>query len=761
MIHCALIVASLNSLADSLPPELIAALVKHNVWARAQGLAYARQKRDLGSRATALVYLAPHLPEADQCLVLQEAMATARALRDGQQRAWTLYRLASHLPGPLKARVLQEALAEPRKTRALWEVVGEPRIEDEQRRALELFELTYQLPGPERDNALQNELTKVKRIENKRDRAKALESLAPYLPESLLREALAMVQTIDQDYRDEALVSLAPRLAELGCPKEALVVARGIESERGRAKALEGMAPYLPEPLLREALAIVQAIHGQDYRDDALVSLAPRLADLGRPEEALVVARGIRNEKRQAKALASLASYLSKPEQGLVLQEALAAVGVIRDQDDCAETLAGLAPYLSELLLREALAAAHSIRDNRARAMALASLVLYLPEPLVERTLQEALAATRMIHGLDDQVEVLTTLVTNPSEPDYTRLLDEISQKALNISKTYLSGLYALCKLIPCFPVDSQQKIAEMAWHNLHGLEITFADFVEAQTRLAIYLPLEILHKLVNDAILTLPIPGVVRYCMIPMIMSAATRLPGAEQGLVLQRVLVAVRDTQNKDDRAVALARLVPYLPDPLHGEAVWEALMAVRTIEREENRAEALTRLAPYLPDSLRGEAMQEALAAAQEIEREENRAEALTRLAPYLPDPLLGEALQEALAAAREIGYEWVQVDALTGLAPHLPKPLLGEALAVARGIGNGKHRARALIGLAPHLAALDCARLYPIWRETLPVLAARTRKDLLSDLHALSPVIAALGGPEAIVETFHAIQDVGRW
>jgi len=32
---------------------------------------------------------------------------------------------------------------------------------------------------------------------------------------------------------------------------------------------------------------------------------------------------------------------------------------------------------------------------------------------------------------------------------------------------------------------------------------------------------------------------------------------------------------------------------------------------------------------------------------------------------------------------------------------------------------------------------------------------------ADLPALAPVIAALGGAEAVAETCRAIQDVGRW
>ncbi|RME77121.1 MAG: hypothetical protein D6784_04300 [Chloroflexi bacterium] len=72
-----------------------------------------------------------------------------------------------------------------------------------------------------------------------------------------------------------------------------------------------------------------------------------------------------------------------------------------------------------------------------------------------------------------------------------------------------------------------------------------------------------------------------------------------------------------------------------------------------------------------------------------------------------------------------------------------------------------RARALAGLAPRLARLERPTLYPLWADTLPVLAGRIREDLLADIRALEPVIAALGGAEAVAETCRAIQDVGRW
>jgi hypothetical protein len=78
-----------------------------------------------------------------------------------------------------------------------------------------------------------------------------------------------------------------------------------------------------------------------------------------------------------------------------------------------------------------------------------------------------------------------------------------------------------------------------------------------------------------------------------------------------------------------------------------------------------------------------------------------------------------------------------------------------------ISDKNERAKVLTKLAPHLAELPHKELYPLWQETMSALAGRTRPELLSDLHTLAPVIAALGWPEAVAETFRAIQDVGRW
>lgn len=189
----------------------------------------------------------------------------------------------------------------------------------------------------------------------------------------------------------------------------------------------------------------------------------------------------------------------------------------------------------------------------------------------------------------------------------------------------------------------------------------------------------------------------------------------------------------QNEYARAEALIGLGPYLSESL----LSEALAATRMIEKESVRAQALRGLALHLPDTLRTIALQEALTAIQAIQNEDSRANTLLGLAPHLPESLLAE------------------------LASYLPEALLPEALATARAIENVEYRAKSLVGLLPRFVELSHPAILSLWQELLEAWNRRSRQALLSDLQVLTPVIAKLGGDGAIVELYHAIQDVGRW
>ena len=156
-------------------------------------------------------------------------------------------------------------------------------------------------------------------------------------------------------------------------PIQGLAFARQILSETKRVEALTGLAPYLSEPLLHEALAVIHAIEDESNQAEALAGLVSRLTTLGNTEEALAVARSIKDESIQAEALTDLVSRLAALGN---TEEALVVAHSIKDKYIQAEALADLVSHLVDLgNTKEALAVAHAIESQYSQARALAGLV--------------------------------------------------------------------------------------------------------------------------------------------------------------------------------------------------------------------------------------------------------------------------------------------------------------------------------------------------------------------------------------------------
>ena len=303
-VRCALIEASLHSLAENIPPVLLAALVEKGIWTPAQGLAYASQVPDPRQRSQAIRELAPHL----RLDLLGQALAATREIENEDWRAEVLAALAPRLA---ELRYPQEALTaareienEDRRAEVLAALaphlaeLGYPQealtaareIENENRRAEALAALAPRLPPDQHSQVLAEALATARKIRNENRRAEALAALAPRLPpdqhSQVLAEALATARKIRNEYwRAEVLAALAPRLAELGYPQEALTTAREIENEYWRAKALAALIPHLSLNLLGQALATARGIRDPFARAEVLVVLAPRLAELGIPKK--------------------------------------------------------------------------------------------------------------------------------------------------------------------------------------------------------------------------------------------------------------------------------------------------------------------------------------------------------------------------------------------------------------------------------------------------------------------------------------------
>ncbi len=130
------------------------------------------------------------------------------------------------------------------------------------------------------------------------------------------------------------------------------------------------------------------------------------------------------------------------------------------------------------------------------------------------------------------------------------------------------------------------------------------------------------------------------------------------------------------------------------------------------------------------------------------------------PYLSESLRASVLAETLEAMRRIGSESERAGVLADLLPHLPEPLLGQALGVARGIGDQNLRAKALSCFAGFVE-LPRQMLHFRWSGLVAAAMLGSRYEMLQVLVPSAPVIAGMGGTEALVEVAHAVGDVGRW
>jgi len=110
----------------------------------------------------------------------------------------------------------------------------------------------------------------------------------------------------------------------------------------------------------------------------------------------------------------------------------------------------------------------------------------------------------------------------------------------------------------------------------------------------------------------------------------------------------------------------------------------------------------------------------------------------------------------------GQGWWQAEVLDCMARYLSGDFIAEAWRLAVRIDEENDRYKALSSLAmAHATEVQRMILYPIWSDSLHHLATRSRRHLLSDLRALSPVILDLSDTNGIADVISAISDVGRW
>lgn len=776
---------TLVKLAPHLPEKLLTRAVA-NAW----------QIKSEKTRAKTLAQLAAHLPQELQEKAYSEILQAVENTTDRIKQVSLAVTLAPYLPTTQKNRVLQTALNSVKLVKQNW------------KRADLLRTLTPQLPAHLLNEALvvaQNiqdtegqtnslsaiaakmaecgqstdALATTRRIKNNWPRAKTLANLARHLPEnqrrSALLEALEIALSIQNEIEQAAaLAGLAPHLAEMGYADAAIEAVQNIWYEQWQARALAGVAPHLPEAQLVEALHLAQTIRDSTNRTEALVGLAPHLAQ---PLllNALQSVQSIHDEQRRAEALLGLVPYLPDSLKNKAMRGMLTAVRLGWDQPKQVHVLAELAPQLSSSLRAETLqqmnGALWQIPNENEQANIIVRLAPYLPQQFH----QKALDALKTMRQDSARVGALLGLAPYLSPQEMPQV---ISLATTLTNETQRAR--ALMGLMPYLSATHLESVLETL--------TTFQDDTQKANVLARIIPYTPENFLPVVTQLTQSLQNHWQQSDVQVELSLRFAQFGQPE-----KALKTAEVTWDNVKRAVVLSQLYPYLPFPLNEQTLKDAVAAFKNIWYAKWQAEVLVELAPHLPETDRLELLQAMLATIVAVSDDRKRAEALAPILAHLPVRLMNDALsiiqsiqhqpsqtkllaqiipavdysrqQELLTMIRQVIDPKMRTVLLVKLALYLPKPeaasILKDALEQVWAVDNRERLEEILEAIVPILTQLPQEQLADVWQDMLPHLGQRQRKNLLSDINTLEPIIFSLGGPECMAETSRAIQDIGRW
>ncbi|MEM9218690.1 MAG: NB-ARC domain-containing protein [Cyanobacteria bacterium P01_F01_bin.150] len=756
----ALIRTSLNSLASNIPTELVKVLVKHEVWQPSQGLAYAQQMQDPWRKAKCISALVSYIPNS----LLPEVLTTIGQIKDAVYRSFVLSKLAERYPDVWPS--VLKAIAQI-KDRYGKHREHTPGFAD---RATAIVTLTPVLP----QTLIPEALILTQQIQNASDRVRALIEIAKISP-VLVDEALEITGKIkSESNRASALIEIAKISPEL--IDKALNATRKLESVSDRARALIEIAKVLPE-LVGEALNATRKLKSESDRVSALIEIAkisPELIDEAlnatrklksesnrdgalqklikillkeRPEKTLEVIRQIKSESRRASALIEMAKLLPKE----IVGETLEVIRQIQETQDRAYALSGLAKVFPDLV-EEALEVTKHLHSEYSRNIALRELAEVLPKEY----LGEALSLTQQIQ---DQYSWACSLC------EMAETFPSLLREALKVTRQIQSEFFRaimLSELTKFYPeIENEALEATRQIQSKYYRAYALLELVEVLPELWEEI-LEVTKQIQPEflrAIILSELPRVfpkeqlekvfeaTQYIQdeshLSMVLNALTEVLPEER---LEEILEIARKIQNNYYRASTLSELAKFLPGLEE-----EVLDVTRQIQDEFERTQTLSKLITIRPELLEG-----TLTAIRHMQDEDSRARTLRTLG----ETVMEDKLEEVLTIIWAIQDEGSRSFALRGLVKFLPQELLINLLPEMQEFEDRYYCASAWQGLLPRIEELspdpDCLI------EALDTLAYQNRKQFLETLPKLRVTLTRLGGENTVMECLQVMREVcGQW
>jgi hypothetical protein len=798
----ALMTASMNTLGAHIPRAFLARLVESGVWTTTQGLAYAQQIpvlnqralalsvvakyvinehtvlkqaldlvltiKDEGKRADALALMSPYLSQP----LLHEAAVAAEAIKNDEDRVRASLQLATHLTEPARSEILEQASASVQK------------LKREEDRLKALLVLEALRSDQNKQARLEQVLQKVNESSDVFWQLEMIEQVAFQLPEPLLLKAQHIARGIkDEHHRTNALLALSARGAKFGRGDETL---REVEranatpgSGHAQAKALATSMPHLNRQQMNRAFKLMRRFHAKEDRAKAIAGMAPFLPEhlLGK---ALTITKKM-NVEHQAIAMEGLAARLAEPEKTKLLNEVLQEIvrrpGLriflrekaprlaphlppaslrlvlpeISKLDDglqiikTAITLARESTLVKETeLTRILLNFAQLLTDEKEQSEGYAHIASFVAHSNVD----EALVLSQTIEHPDKQAEALVSILPKLSAVEKNRVLWKIVRSWDKDLYSHDVQLPAALKLLAPFLSESlwqeALKIArKKKWESCRGGML--AALVHPNTSAPVL-------QLIMDEVRQVSDERA----------RSATLVRIAEQFAHLghyEETMEIVQTITEPLNKVSVFDTVIPHLSLPYLDQMI----PLINGFSFEGSRWSINAVLAPRLAEL--GE-LDTAVEVMLSIRGYHRRALAAARIAVHAPLPTRSKLIDHALTIVRnaqrelEESEDWWQTEVLTCLAPYLSDEILTDAFKMASEIESADERFAPLSALSLQLAKISPLSVHFFWSQALRRSAARSRANLLSDIRALAPFIKILASAEAGHDVIVAICDVGQ-
>ncbi len=528
-----------------------------------------------------------------------------------------------------------------------------------------LREVAQRMPDAMRTDALQVALAHIPQAYADWVRAIIITDLAPFLPESLLKEALRLATTLDNEYdQAESIAGLAPYLTpQLLQETEAIIC--GFERETSQARASLGLLPHFvktnQEKRVRDVIALT--LHSEDK--GVMSELVPMLLEAGYKEEALSVIRAIGYYETRIKTVRAALPHLTPAEQAR--------------------------------LVAETLTYARSVQKLEDRVAALVELLPHLPDEKKAEVVTEALDVAEKIQDTDKWVKAVSLVAVHLSPRERNQLARRAFKVAQAMQNPY-SRAFALQNVAPILPGASLRRL-------LKSLESVKTEYQEDIIKAIAPTLSEKMFAKAWAASLNLYTASEATRCLNAL----AAHWPESS----ILELLKTVQALPDKDRREIVLGRLASRLAKLGYADEAVAAAQTAGILMQDYHLAE----MVPHLP----APALDKLVAGRQAVQDTYRQIEAIGALIPHLSPRIRSAPAQTALSWVPDIQGDHRRVHAWAALLPHLPEYKRKQVYKQARAQAVG-HVSRAKLAVFdPEFDLEKAIRQAYSWTDTEEVQA----------------------------------------